>query len=223
MPEGRDTIILLTSVGGELRDAVADSLTVDGASLQIVETLNELGSATGDLLVSFGTSVIVPPDVLERFEGRAFNVHAASPDYPGRDPHHFAIYDGVSRYGATLHVMTAKVDDGSIVDVEWFDVPAACTPGQLLDLANDASVRLLKRYGLRLLKGQRASPIMEFRWGTRKRSRADFRAMCELRPDMTEDEFERRFRAFDGGTYDNLTVQIHGWTFRIDKLRGRKP
>lgn len=222
MSDASGTVILLTSVAGELRDAVVDALTIGGTRPRIVETLDELRTATGDLLLSFGTSVIVPPDVLGRFEGRAFNVHAASPDYPGRDPHHFAIYDGVSRYGATLHGMTAKVDDGPIVDVEWFEVPAACTPAQLLGLANDASMRLLRRHGARLLR-QQVPLAANLRWGGRKRSRADFRAMCKIEPDMAAAEFERRFHAFDGGAYDNLTVQIHGWTFRIDKLGSRKP
>jgi methionyl-tRNA formyltransferase len=71
-----------------------------------------------DMLLSHSTSVIVPGKLLEPFGERALNIHAASPDYPGRDPHHFAVYDGVRRYGATLHRMARKVDAGAILDVE---------------------------------------------------------------------------------------------------------
>ena len=216
------TIVLLTSVEGDLLNAVVAALTHAGAGPAVTRTLEDLRQADTGTLVSFGTSVIVPRDVLERFEGRAFNVHPASPDYPGRDPHHFAVYDGVARYGATFHVMTAKVDDGPVLDVEWFDVPPGCAPGPLLDLANAASVRLLQRHGRALAEGLPIVPAGGMRWGARKRARADFRAMCALTPDISAEEFQKRFAAFDGGVYNNLTVQLHGWTFRIDKAAGRK-
>src|SRR5215831_20804891 len=47
----------------------------------------------------------------------AFNIHPAPPEYPGRDPWHFAHYDGYPRAGATLHRMAPRVDDGEILDV----------------------------------------------------------------------------------------------------------
>lgn len=216
------TTVLLTSVEGELLDTVVRALTTEGAAPEVARTLEDLRRAKGGVLVSFGTSVIVPRDVLERFEGRAFNVHSASPDYPGRDPHHFAVYDGVARYGSTFHMMTARVDDGPILDVEWFDVPSGCAPGALLDLANAASVRLLQRHGQALSEGRQMAPADGMRWGGRKRSRADFRAMCELPPNISATEFRKRFAAFDGGVHDNLTIQLHGWTFRIDKAAGRE-
>lgn len=216
------TTVLLTSVEGDLLNAVVSALTIEGAAPVVARTLEDLRQAKGGTLVSFGTSVIVPRDVLARFEGRAFNVHAASPDYPGRDPHHFAIYDGVARYGATFHVMTARVDDGPILDVEWFDVPPGCAPGPLLDLANAASARLLRRHGRALAEGQPIAPTDGVSWGGRKRTRGDFRAMCTLTPEISAEEFRKRFAAFDGGAYDNLTLELHGWTFRIDKSAGQK-
>jgi hypothetical protein len=44
-----------------------------------------------------------------------------------------------------------------------------------------------------------------------------FRQMCEIAPDISAEEFERRYRAFDGGSWNNLTVTIHGRRFRIEK------
>lgn len=215
-------LILLTSTsGGLLRDAVSALSSGGAAPPCIAHTLDSVMTAAGDVLVSFGTSVIVPRDVLARFTGRAFNVHAASPDYPGRDPHHFAVYDRVRRYGATLHLMTERVDEGDILDVEWFDVPPGCSPAALLDLANKASVRLLRRHASTLARGVVEPSGTAPRWGVPKRSRADFLAMCALDPGIDAEEFERRFRAFDGGAYDNLTVKLHGRTFRIDKNAGR--
>lgn len=167
------------------------------------------------VLLSFGTSVIVPPRILGSYRS-AYNLHAASPDYPGRDPHHFAVYDGVERYGATLHIMTERIDDGPIVDVEMFDVPKGTTPRQLLLMANDAAKAILHRTGKTIARGHSPSPI-GLQWGRNKRKRSDFLAMCHLPADISEQEFNRRYLAFDGGEHDNLTIQLHGQVFRIDK------
>jgi len=65
----------------------------------IVRDLEGLWAASGSgrLLVSFSTGVVVPAELIAAFPAGAYNVHAASPDYPGRDPHHFAVYEGASR------------------------------------------------------------------------------------------------------------------------------
>jgi len=163
----------------------------------------------------------VPGDLLSRFVDGAYNVHAASPDYPGRDSHHWAIYESATRFGATMHVMVEKVDAGPILDVELFDVPPDASPEKLLDLANDAALAILRRAAPRLVMGPAPAPLKDVAWGPTKRRRGDFISMCDLPLGISAGEFARRFNAFDGGRHDNLTVSIHGWTFRIDKKDGR--
>src|SRR5262249_229160 len=102
-------IILLGQ--GEAAQKVHDIVQCVAPGGQIVpgstlEQLTQTALTRDTWLISHSTSVIVPASVLEVLQGRAVNIHAASPRYPGRDPHHFAIYDGAARYGATAHVMT---------------------------------------------------------------------------------------------------------------------
>ena len=213
----QSNVVFLTSVDGELlKNALA--------SFQkpvVVRTLSELQSLArpDGVLLSFGTSVIVPPAVIARFHRGAYNLHAASPDYPGRDPHHFAVYERAVRYGATLHRMTSKVDDGPIVDVELFDVPPGIRPLQLLGLANEAAVRILARTGPRIARSELLGALPGVRWGPVKRTRQDFLAMCRIDPAIPPDELERRFHAFDGEAYANLYVEIHGRRFRLETSR----
>jgi len=212
-------VLLLTPLKGPELGRVYGSLTGASRIVTVSEAAEleaqSIGSST--ILIAFGTGVIVPDRILQKLGGRAYNFHAASPEYPGRDPHHFAIYDRVSRYGATLHVMTKRVDEGTILDVEWFDVPPGTTPRVLLQLANRAMLRLLRSTAPRLLQLTQP-PDHAFRsWGPRKTTRRQFHEMCRLEPSVSPDEFERRFAAFDGGEYNNLVVVLHGWTFRIDK------
>ena len=206
-------IVFLT----ELDAAMTARVTPLLGAHRVVRNLAELRQAEGTGLFSFSTSIIVPSDVLRRFDGAAYNLHAASPEYPGRDPHHWAVYDGATRYGATLHQMTPRVDDGPIIDVEWFDVEAGTMPPQLLAAANAAALRLLARVAPQLQRSGALVVDPDLRWTGVKRTRADFLAMCRLPPDILAAEFAHRVRAFDSPNHDNLSVTLHGRTFRLER------
>ena len=212
-------VALLTGATGEMlgeavRAAEPDDVVVNVAGARAA-------AARGDALIAFATSVIIPADVLSRFDGRAWNVHTASPEYPGRDPHHFAVFEGATRYGATLHRMAPSVDTGEILEVAWFDVPADAGPADLLAGSVAVGLPLLRR-GADALRREVSIPPAGTEWSGRRRSRADFIAMCQIDPTIDREAFEARMRAFDGGENDNLYVVVHGWTFRIDKSRGRR-
>lgn len=206
-------IIFLTALDA----AAAARVTPLLGAHRVVRNLAELRQAEGTGLFSFSTSIIVPPDILRRFDGAAYNLHAASPEYPGRDPHHWAVYDGATRYGATLHQMTPRVDDGPIIDVEWFDVAPGTTPARLLAEANEAALRLLGRVAPQLQRPGTLVIDPALRWTGAKRTRADFLAMCRLPSDISAAEFARRVRAFDSPNHDNLSVTLHGRTFRLER------
>lgn len=219
-------IILLTTLeGADLAQIKADFRAADAVVTVVRDRVSLDAQAFGDdtTLVSFGTGVIVPPATLGRLRRKAYNVHAASPAYPGRDPHHFAIYDGAVRYGATMHVMTERVDAGPIVAVDLFDVPQESRPRQLLQMANEAGMRLIGRHAQTLASGMELAVLAGVAWAPVKRSRQDFLAACRITADISSAEFERRFKAFDGEGYDNLTLDVHGRLFRIDKCDGRRP
>lgn len=210
-------IIFLTSLVGEVYNHALSSLGADNCI-----TVRDLASLRarvddGNILISFGTSVIVPENILAKFENAAYNVHAASPDYPGRDPHHWAVYDRVSRYGATAHLMTKKVDDGPIVDVEYFDVTKNTRPEDLLRRANQAALKILSRIGPKLLRGEKLKPQPGVAWGGNKRTRADFLDKCKIPVLISREDFESVYWAFDGATHNNLTIELHGKIFRIEK------
>lgn len=196
-----------------------------GCEVVVARALADLEMVEFDsrtMLLAFGTGVIVPAALLKSMSRPAYNLHAGSPAFPGRDPHHFAIYAGAARYGATLHLMTASVDAGPIVATEMFDVPEAIKPGGLLGLANAAGFRLIEANAHLICADEPMPPLANITWGQPKRTRADFLAACSIPADISDAEFALRYRAFDGEAYDNLTVEIHGWSFRIDKAKGRK-
>lgn len=171
-----------------------------------------IGQSPFDFLISFASGVIVPAPVLDAFPGRAFNIHPASPDYPGSFPHHFAKFDGVTRYGATAHVMTERVDEGDIVDVELLDVDPTITPKALMDLAEDAGCVLFERLIKTLSSGDRPNPI-DVQWQGPKRNSRDFQALCRISPLDSAELVQRKLEAVTVEGYQNAYIDLHGQRF----------
>ena len=60
---------------------------------------------------------------VERWAGRLVNIHPSLlPAFPGLDTHARALARGVRVHGCTVHLVTAGVDEGPIVDQAWLPV-----------------------------------------------------------------------------------------------------
>ena len=95
----------------------------------------------------------------------------APPEFPGRDPHHWAIYRGAKTYGVTCHVMTDRVDEGAIVAVERFPIVEGMEPK---DLCTGALPIACDMFEL-MLPGMHSgnTPRSSEKWGNIKTKRAD--------------------------------------------------
>jgi methionyl-tRNA formyltransferase len=208
------SIVLLTSHTGKTLESAVGFFGIDRC--EVVNTVDQLVKVKARRLLTMATTEIIPPNILYSFVDGAFNIHSASPEFPGRDPHNWAIYSGAERYGATLHRMTSRVDEGEIIDVEWFDVPKNIKPKELLSLADAASIRLLGKHSEALRDFQHIPQKGNFQWGGIKRSRKDLINMCRIDADLDLEEFNRRLLAFNSDGYSNLFTEIHGRAFRIE-------
>ena len=168
-----------------------------------------------ELLISFGSSIIVPKKILEIKGLKSVNIHAASPAYPGRDPHHFAVYDNVKKYGATMHFMINKVDEGGIIDVEIFSVKSSINPNELLMNANDAGLKLFKKLLKNFDKKNYLKINKKYKWSNKKYTRKDFEKLCNLSLDIDKNEFMKRLNACSFPGYNNLFLNIDGKKFQI--------
>jgi len=196
--------------------AAEAGLALESVNVFSDDALRDAFASPANLLLSFGTSIIVPAAILQQPGLMAVNIHAASPRYPGRDPHHFAAFDGVTEYGATMHVMTRHVDAGPIIGVERFAVERECPPVELLRRANEAGFTLLRRLCDALRStGQLPQPIPE-QWGPHRYTRKEFLELARIDCTMSADEVRRRLRATAMPGYHNAYVMLHGHRFRID-------
>lgn len=156
-------------------------------SVVLVSTLAELDDAIRGVddgavetrLISFCSSVIVPPRILHALGPTPYNIHPASPEFPGSHPDAFAVMACTKTYGATAHEMVSKVDAGTIVDVEVQAVGRSITASELRDLAFVSAVTLFTRIADHCaLSSKPIPPLSGKKWGARKTTRKDYRALC---------------------------------------------
>lgn len=213
-------IVLLSPAA--LAGRFADALGAGGADATVtpVATLEALAAACTDRagrfrLVAFATDVIVPASVLGALGGPAYNLHPGPPEYPGLFPSCFALFEGAARFGSTLHEMTERVDDGTIVGADTFDMPAGVDRLTLDALALASAMRLVAHLAAEL--ADVATPLrpLPLAWSGPRRTARDFARLCEIPPDISADDFAHRYRAVGEGPDHALTIVLHGRRFRL--------
>lgn len=91
-------------------------LKIPHGRLNSRELSNAINKISPDLIVLFGTSIINEP-LLGKYSGKIINLHLGlSPYYKGSATNLFPYYHNEPEcVGATIHLATAKVDQGSIL------------------------------------------------------------------------------------------------------------
>lgn len=167
-------------------------------------------------LITFCTSVIVPETVLKALNGNAYNFHPGPPAYPGLFPACFAVYDGASRFGATCHGLTQNIDNGPIVGVNDVDIPPDINRLDLEALSRQLVTRLFAQMAPAMASVEGLLPELDICWSGNPTGQKDFEALCQLPSDVSEDEFNRRYRAVWEGPLHGLKIDLFGHSFRLE-------
>ena len=216
------TIILLTGVASQ-QFALTELLKAHNPALSFrcAVTAEDLAAIEpevlrGARLLAFTTSVIVPESILAALGHGAYNFHPGPPQYPGWAPAHFALYDGARMFGATAHVMAARVDSGPIVGVESFIVPDKISVRGLEQIAYVRLAHLFWRMSRELAREPSPLRELDIAWCGIKSTRQMYRDMCELPTGISPAVLARRIRAFhDDFRTIPLTVSVHGTRFQL--------
>ncbi len=87
--------------------AFTDRASFDAALAEAIERY-----APG-LVVLAGFMRILSPAFVDRFDGRLLNIHPSLlPKFKGLDTHRRVLTEGETEHGATVHLVTAELDDG---------------------------------------------------------------------------------------------------------------
>ncbi|MBQ7396187.1 MAG: bifunctional UDP-4-amino-4-deoxy-L-arabinose formyltransferase/UDP-glucuronic acid oxidase ArnA [Lentisphaeria bacterium] len=98
-----------------------------------------------DFIFSFYYRNLLKQDILDIPAKGAINLHGSLlPKYRGRVPLNWAIINGETESGVTLHYMTTKPDAGDIISQERFDIGCCDTAKVVFGKAVEAAKKLLK-------------------------------------------------------------------------------
>ena len=148
----------------------------------------------GDLLISFISSWIYPESLLGNAAFAAINFHPGSPEYPGTGCTNFAVYEGAREYGVTCHHMAAGVDSGKIIAVRRFGI----TEDDTVYKVTQQCYKLIEELFYDIMNGilkEQPLPECNEKWKRKPFTRKQLDELCTIKPDMTEEEIERRIRA----------------------------
>ncbi|MHC1788067.1 formyltransferase family protein [Solidesulfovibrio sp.] len=219
------TLVLLS--GNEEAPTLLQMLSAHGrgVTLRHVVDLPGLRALLPDLgskarLLSYLSNVIVPADCLAAFSLGCYNVHPASPDYPGTAPEAWAAYERAATFGATFHAMDERIDAGTIIDAEILPVTGPKDRPGLARVARQALSLLLVRIAPLLTREAPLVPLRALSWGANKRTVADFERICRFPADITKAELEHRLMSFGPPGPVEFSVDLHGWRFVMEAPGG---
>lgn len=118
------------------------------------ENMARLKEIAPEFLLSFYYRNMIKPAVLELAAKGALNLHGSYlPRYRGRVPVNWAVINGETETGATLHYMVEKPDAGDIVDREQVTIDFTDTAFDVFNKVTDAAVTVIGRAWPLLLAG----------------------------------------------------------------------
>jgi len=120
-----------------------------------------------DFIFSFYYRNMIKPAVLEIPKLGALNLHGSYlPRYRGRVPVNWAVINGESETGATLHYMVEKPDAGDIVDQEKVPISFTDTAFDVFNKLTDAAVAVIARAWPLLREGRAGRIPMDLAAGS---------------------------------------------------------
>ena len=152
-----------------------------------------------DLLLSAAYARIVPPEVLAIPRIGAINVHPSLlPDYRGVSAVWWALYEGRTRIGVTIHEMTASVDTGPILAQAALEVNLDADPVTVWKELGPLARPILRETLEEIQSSRRVAGTPQPKGGSYRSLPQKEAHRLEIDWSQTADELVRRDRIFPG-------------------------
>ncbi len=124
------------------------------SDINLPENVELVRGIAPEFLLSFYYRNMIRPEVLELAGKGALNLHGSYlPKYRGRVPVNWAVINGETETGATLHYMVYKPDAGDIVDREKVPIDFTDTAFDVFNKVTDAAMTVIGRSWPKLVAG----------------------------------------------------------------------
>lgn len=119
--------------------SVEDAAKKNGIPYRVITDSNDpayvqhIRDLKPDLIISYSAPQVIKDELLSVPRYGVINVHGALlPDYRGLLPSFWYLYNGEKTGGATVHYMSAKIDDGDIIEQGSVDISDCRSMFQLM-------------------------------------------------------------------------------------------
>lgn len=156
---------------------------------------NHLARIHPDFLFNF-SPIILNRRLLQSIRIAAINFHTGPPRWPGRGSCSFALYHGDKTFGVTAHIMTAKIDQGPILQVVRFPINKEDT-AESLDLRTKNAIPQLAASVARDIQSKdgKIQPL-KINWKRRPKTKKDMMRLMKIEQSDSLKEIHRKVRAF---------------------------
>jgi len=172
------------------------------SDINLPENMERVRAISPAFILSFYYRNMIKTEVLAIPHQGALNLHGSYlPKYRGRVPVNWAVINGESQTGATLHYMVEKPDAGDIVDQELVEILFTDSAQDVFGKVTDAAVAVLARAWPLLRQGTAPRKAMRLEEGNycRRPHRLDQKRRADLQSDS------RGNSSLSGGLY------LAGW------------
>ena len=122
---------------------------------ELASECRRLADSADTWLVNANSTLIIPAEVLDVFEGRSLNFHPGLlPEYAGLHTHQWAIRNGEREFGVTVHRMERRLDAGAVVGQVRFPIRAEDTGLTLFSRCLSAGAELFSRIIAQIIAGE---------------------------------------------------------------------
>ena len=122
---------------------------------QLMELIPQLQKLTPDYLFSFYYRHMIPAELLACAKIGALNMHGSLlPKFRGRAPVNWAILQGATETGATLHMMEVKPDAGDIVGQSAVSIGPNETATDVFGKVSQAAITVINQALPELIQGR---------------------------------------------------------------------
>ena len=195
----------------------ARELGIPVGTQEELEALVRSGDPSGrfDLLLSFLYWRKIP-EVLRCAAGMgAFNMHPGPlPEFRGARGYNHALLEGTSTFGASLHWMTEKFDEGDLAETVSVPVREDDTALSLYCRTILTSLEMVERFLLDRVAGKPIPRIPqkgEVGWATR----AEMVELSRVTEEDDADEIARKARSFWFPPFHGATIELGGGQFTL--------
>lgn len=192
-----EVIGILTQSRSEFGSAHNLSQLATEHNIPIIASLDDMPPC--DILYSVQYHQILSPEHILRASTIAVNLHMAPlPEYRGSNQFSFAIIEGKTEFGTTIHRIDHRIDHGDILFQKRFPIPPGTWVQDLYQLTYNASLNLFRQTLGHIISGNYQpipQSVLVGKYGTSLHYRREMSALKQIDLNWQKDIIEQHIRA----------------------------